>query len=339
MFVSIEQAIELLKKGEIVILPTETVYGLGGIATKEMAIEKIYEIKKRPKNNPLICHIGNLNTIYKFSFINKEEEKLLELFPGPLTLLLRKKNIPDIVTAGSEYCAFRMPNHPIFLEISQKIEEPIAAPSANPFGKISPTTEKMAFEYFGNQIPIVDGGKCQVGIESTVIRLLDHNTIEILRPGFFTKEFFIKKGYKVIEKLPSKEKNQKLLSPGLLAKHYAPNIPLVLFNQNYFKLLEKNNYKESLIQILESSYTNLKKENLKNKKIGFLIYGKIEISNEFIYNLSENSDLEEIAKNLFSFLKEMEKKFDYIFTFKTPDKGIGIAINDRLKRAAEFIVE
>lgn len=335
MFITPKEAIKKLLKGNIVALPTETVYGLAGLATLEAVVKKIYELKNRPKENPLICHIGNLATIYEYSYITKEEEKFLEFFPGPLTILLKKKKIPDIVTAGSELCAFRMPSHPIFLEIAKEINIPISAPSANPFGKLSPTTEEMVYEYFYESIPIVKGGRCEIGIESTVIRVIRKNTIQILRPGFFTKEFFIHKGYTVIENSKSEIKNQ-LLSPGLLLKHYCPSVPLILLNQNYLDYLRNENFKENIISLLEKTYKFFTDQKLRTKKIGFLVYGKGLINNQSIYNLSRTTDLQEMAKHLFSFLKKMEKQFDYIIAFEVPNYGLGIAINDRLRRAAEF---
>ncbi|MFN3603271.1 MAG: L-threonylcarbamoyladenylate synthase [Leptonema sp. (in: bacteria)] len=333
MFVTAKKAVELLLQGNIVILPTETVYGLAGLATKPSAIEKIYKVKKRPKENPLICHVGDIRTIYEYSYVNAEEEKLLSFFPGPLTVLIRKRNIPDIVTAGSEFCAFRMPTHKIFLEIANKVTVPIAAPSANPSGRISPTSEEIAYEYFGETIDIVKGGKCEIGIESTVVRVIKKNTLEILRAGFFTKEFFVNQGFTIVE---SKKEND-FLSPGLLPKHYSPSIPLILFSQNYMEYLKNENYKEKLITILENVYEPIKKQNLRCKKIGFLIYGEEFKKNSIFYNLSKSSNLQEIAKNLFLYLKEMEKNFDVIFAFKPPIKeGLGVAIIDRLRRASEF---
>ncbi len=339
MWITPKEAIQELLKGNVVALPTETVYGLGGLATLETAVKKIYELKKRPKENPLICHIGKLSTIYEYSYISKEEEIFLEFFPGPLTILLKKRNIPDIVTAGSELCAFRMPSHSIFLEIAKEINIPISAPSANPFGKISPTTEEMVYEYFNESIPIVKGGKSEIGIESTIIRVVKKNTIQILRPGFFTKEFFIHKGFIVIENSKTLNTNQnQLLSPGLLPKHYSPSIPLILLKEKYLEYLRKENFKENLIKLLENAYQAFVNLELRQKKIGFLVYGKGFVNDQNIYNLSYLSNLQEIAKNLFSFLKEMEKLFDYIIAFEVPNKEIGFAINDRLRRASEFVL-
>ncbi|GIX43370.1 MAG: threonylcarbamoyl-AMP synthase [Leptospiraceae bacterium] len=339
MKIDIIKAVEELKSGNIVALPTETVYGLGAIATNIDAIKKIYKIKNRPQNNPLICHIHSIDLLEKYVYIEDFHKKLFSLWPGPLTILFKKKDIiPDKVTANSEYCAFRIPNHPLFLEILKLINEPIAAPSANPSGKISPVTAEMVIEYFNNQIPVVDGGKCQIGLESTVIKVIEKNMIQILRPGKYTKEYFEKSGFFVIDsKFETNKNNQKgLLSPGLLPKHYAPKIPLILLANKYIEYFINSNYKEFIIDLLQKN--NIYIDNMFDKKVGFLVYGKQFRQNSNFYNLSIKSDLEEIARNLFSCLKEMEEKFDIIISFEVENKEVGIAINDRLKRAAEWII-
>ncbi len=334
MKIDISTAVIELKKGNVVAVPTETVYGLGALITNINAIKKIYEIKNRPLNNPLICHVHHPNVIEKYAYIEDYQRKMFELWPGPLTILFKKKDIvPDIVTAGSEYCAFRIPDHPVFLKILKQVEEPIAAPSANPFAKISPVTAEMVLDYFENKIPVVDGGRCKVGLESTVIKFIDHQSLQILRPGKYTKEFFEKMGYRIVD-----SKNQdieRLLSPGLLPKHYSPSIPLVLLNKKYLQLLKESDDSSFINKFLKQLPFNIDE----NTKIGFLVYGDFPVKNKQFYNLSKNANLEEIAQNLFSFLKEMEQKFDLIISFNVDDEGIGIAINDRLRRAAEYKIE
>ncbi len=335
IFISPEQAVERLLKGDVVALPTETVYGLAAIATDINAVRKIFILKQRPFFNPLICHIHSPEILYEYSKIEEYHKALFSLWPGPLTILLKKKNIPDIVTAGSEYCAFRIPNHPIFLKVLEKIKIPLAAPSANPSGKISPINAQMVFEYFQDQISgIVDGGNCTVGLESTVIKFLDPETILILRTGVITKEILESLGYKVT--FIDTVSHQKLESPGLLSKHYAPGIPLVLFDKLYLKIILYGG------NIIESLKTYIPHFNLEKLKIGILFYGKnpeVSDNNLIFYNLSEEESFPEIAKNLFSFLKELEKKSDLIIAFKVNDDGIGKAINDRLKRASEYQIE
>jgi L-threonylcarbamoyladenylate synthase len=334
MKIDISTAVRELKKGNVVAIPTETVYGLGALITNIDAIKKIYEIKKRPLNNPLICHVHHPSVIERYAYIEDYQRKMFELWPGPLTILFKKKDIvPDIVTAGSQYCAFRIPDHPVFLEILKQVDEPIAAPSANPFAKISPVTAEMVLDYFENTIPVVDGGRCKVGLESTVIQFIDHQSLQVLRPGKYTKEFFEKMGYRIVD-----YKNQnldRLLSPGLLPKHYSPSIPLILLNKKYLQILKESDVDLFINKLLNQLSLNINK----NAKIGFLVYGDFPTKNKVFYNLSKNANLEEIAQNLFSFLKEMEQKFDAIISFKVEDQGIGIAINDRLKRAAEFKIE
>lgn len=340
MKIHIIQAIEELKKGNIVGIPTETVYGLGAIATNIDAIKKIYQIKKRPLNNPLICHIHSYNILNQYVYVEEYHKDLFDLWPGPLTILFKKKKIiPDIVTANSEYCAIRIPKHPIFLEILLNLNLPVAAPSANPSGKISPVNAEMVLEYFNYQIPVVDGGRCEVGLESTVIKVLDKKVIQILRPGKFTKEFFEKSGFMVVD-FPQniEEKNQiGLLSPGLLPRHYAPNVPLILLDKKFINKLNKKNYKEFIYNLVNKY--NIKIEGLQNKKIGFLVYGNYFINNEEFINLSYSGDLEEIAKNLFTCLKKMENQFDIIICFEVENKELGIAINDRLRRAATWKIK
>jgi L-threonylcarbamoyladenylate synthase len=166
-----------------------------------------------------------------------------------------------------------------------------------------------------------------------VIQFIDHQSLQVLRPGKYTKEFFEKMGYRIVD-----YKNQnldRLLSPGLLPKHYSPSIPLILLNKKYLQILKESDVDLFINKLLNQLSLNIDK----NAKIGFLVYGDFPTKNKVFYNLSKNANLEEIAQNLFSFLKEMEQKFDAIISFKVEDQGIGIAINDRLRRAAEFKIE
>lgn len=346
MKISIEDAIQKLNDGQVVAIPTETVYGLGAIATNASAVSKIFQIKNRPSNNPLICHIDNIDNLSQFVHIEDEHRDFFQFWPGPLTILFKKKDIiPSIVTAGSDLCAFRIPDHIIFSEILKKLKKPIAAPSANPSGKLSPVNAEMIIEYFGNTIDVVDGGDCNIGLESTVIQVLSKKTIKILRHGILTKEFFSSYNINVIEDnhiLPVEIENQKgLLSPGLLPKHYAPKKPLVLLESkliHYF--YNTKNPLETLLEILKNHSVDpptLDINNLKNRSIGFLIYGPINSFNNII-NLSYDSNLREISKNLFHSLHKMEKTFDIIISFKVENRDIGVAINDRLSRGAEWKV-
>ncbi len=285
--------------GNIVGLPTETVYGLGANALDENAVLKIYETKDRPKFNPIIVHIYNKEDLEKYAAeIPDEVYKLAEKFsPGPVTYVLKKKNnIPDIVTAGNDSVGLRIPSHKIFREVLKETSLPIAAPSANRSGKISPTSaEDVLKELDGKINYILDGGRCDIGIESTVISFID-NEIKILRHGFVTKEEIEEVIGKVVE---SNENNtDKITSPGLLKNHYAPSTPLYIVDD--FEILKE----------------------YENKNTGVLDFG--------IYN-----DNKEIALNLFSDLRKLdEKNFDFIVCKKVKDEGLGIAINDRLERAS-----
>jgi len=259
---------------------------------------KIFETKKRPDFNPLIVHVSGIEDFKKYTVeIPDEVYKIAEKYsPGPITYVIRKnKVIPDIVTAGMDTVALRIPSHDMFREVLNSCGKPIAAPSANMFGKISPTTaEEVKKELDGKIEYILDGGKCPIGIESTVISFAE-DRIFILRPGFVTKE--------EIEKLLGKEIEDrkfnagKLRSPGLLKSHYAPVTPLYFTdNIEYFKIIKGN--------------------------IG-------------IVDFSKYGDLKDAALNLFSDLRKAdEQKFDYIITSKVENKGLGIAINDRLLKAS-----
>ncbi len=343
MIISTKEAVKKLLQGEVVALPTETVYGLGAIVTNENAIKKIFEIKNRPVINPLICHIHNVNLLQNYAYIEEYHYKFFKYWPGPLTILFRKKeNISNIITANSEYCAFRIPDHPIFLKILKEVQYPVAAPSANPSGKISPVTPEMVLEYFNNRISVVDGGRCNIGLESTVIQVLEHNTIRILRPGKLTKEFFEKEGFTIIENNNSNNLNKSsvgLLSPGQLPRHYAPEVPLLLLDYNF--IYDFKNTKDPYI-LLENIIKKYNKNSIIElntyKNIGFLVYGNVPDFKNFI-NLSPNSDLEEIARNLFLKLKEMENVYNLIVAFEVKNKEIGIAINDRLHRASRWKIK
>ncbi|MCM8818466.1 MAG: L-threonylcarbamoyladenylate synthase, partial [Candidatus Omnitrophica bacterium] len=222
---NIQKVVNILKNGGIIAFPTETVYGLGANGLNPISVAKIFEIKKRPLFDPIILHIGRKEDAEKlWKQINERAEKLIEKFwPGPLTIVLPKTEIiPYIVTAGLETVAIRMPSHPVALEILERIDFPVAAPSANLFGKLSPTEAKHVEQQIGDKIEIIiDGGKCPVGIESTIIDLSTEKNI-ILRPGGLPKEEI----EKVIGKTEIIEKSNRITSPGQLPFHYSPKTPL-----------------------------------------------------------------------------------------------------------------
>ncbi|MCX7832785.1 MAG: L-threonylcarbamoyladenylate synthase [Ignavibacteria bacterium] len=301
---SINIAVREILQGNIIALPTETVYGLAADATNEEAVLKIYETKRRPLFDPLIVHIRSIKEMKKYAEeIPAEVYKLAEKFsPGPITYILKKKKvIPDIVTAGLDTVAIRIPAHPMFQKILAKCKVPIAAPSANMFGRLSPTcAEDVYKELKGKLNYILDGGQCEFGIESTVISFID-DTIKILRPGFITKKEIQKvlKKKVILVRIKSRHSKNKLTiySPGMMKTHYAPKTPLYITDN---------------------------------------IYDFKEQSNVGLLDFSNYSSLNEVAINLFSDLRKLDEQgFAYIVASKVKDSGIGVAINDRLEKASK----
>lgn len=311
----LENAIEALNNEDIVAIPTETVYGLAGNAFSENAIKKIYALKNRPDNNPLIVHIKSVEYLNEVAIdIPPIAYKLASSFwPGPLTLILQKnKNVPDIVTSGKATVAVRIPNHHLTNNLLNNLDFPLAAPSANPFGSISPTNANHVFNYFKNEINfILDGGECSAGIESTIIGFADNQPI-LYRHGAVSIEDLeiVTNGVKIIE-----HTNQEIVAPGMFAKHYAPRTNTFLTNQI-----------SELIKIFP------------NKKIGLLLLKKT-IENKSILHqeiLSEKGNLSEAAKNLYAALHRLDNlNLEIIIAEKMPNIGIGISINDRLTRATK----
>lgn len=307
----INKAKELLQNGDLVAIPTETVYGLGANALDNLAVLKVYEVKQRPFFDPLIIHVASNEQAIKYAEFNDERlNKLAQKFwPGPLTLLLPKKNIiPDLVTSGLDRVAIRVPNHEITLELLKQIDLPIAAPSANPFGYVSPTEPEHVNKQLGSKINyILDGGKCTVGIESTIVGV-EGNEVCIYRLGGLA----IEEIENVVGKVSLRVNNSSdPRAPGQLKNHYAPNKPLYLGDLD--KLLQEH----------------------KGKRIAVISYGKVTLKEDVIgFNLSPKEDLAEAAVNLFAFLREAgEGDFDVILAQALPETGMGRAINDRLKRA------
>lgn len=308
---SISRASEIIKTGGLVAFPTETVYGLGANGLNPAAIAKIFEVKKRPAFNPLILHISRKDWLGKYAVIQSEKvERLIAKFwPGPLTLVLSKTDlVPGIVTAGNPTVAIRMPANEIALRLIDECGLPIAAPSANRFGHLSPTEASHVAKYMGEKIDLIlDGGKCTVGVESTILEF-NNDRFYMLRPGGLSIEE-IEAEIGKIE--PGSLNTNKPNSPGQLLFHYSPKTPLKFFNP---KLLDPAK-KTGVIFF--------------NKKLTDFPFSKVLI-------LSVRGDLREAAGNLFSFLHEMEKEhLDVIFVESVEEKGLGIAIMDRLKRAVK----
>ncbi len=310
----ISKAVTILNNEELVAIPTETVYGLAGNIFSEKAVKAIFKTKERPFFNPLIVHIPNLEYLTNVvSHVPEKARLLAEAFwPGSLTLVLPKKNtIPDIITAGKSTVAVRIPNHPLSLELLKQLDFPLAAPSANPFNRISPTTAQHVASYFKDKIDMVlDGGSCKNGIESTIIGFENDDPI-IYRLGAIAVEQI----EAVIGKI--KVKNKKATSPdapGMLDKHYAPRTLTVLSNNI---LEDLKTYSDKRIGVLSFS-SSFEGDNIQHQII-----------------LSEEQNLNEAASKLYDALHELDSlKLDIIIAEVFPDFGLGKSINDRLQRAA-----
>jgi L-threonylcarbamoyladenylate synthase len=304
-----------LRNNQIIGLPTETVYGLAGNIYSEAAILEIYRIKQRPLYNPLIVHIKHADELQKIAKEIPEAAYVLAkaFWPGALTLLLKKQaSIPDVVTAGKDTVAVRMPNHPMALALLQSIDFPVAAPSANPFGKISPTKAQHVEDYFGDTIGLVlDGGICCTGVESTIVGFDGNKTIVYRLGGVRLED--------IQHILPSvtvmNTNNENPQAPGMLSKHYSPTTPLVFTND---------------VAVQLRLYAS--------KKIGLLLFDK-EIRDEGnLYTqkvLSPKSNLQEAAANLYEALHAFDKlDLDIIIAEQFPEQGFGMVINDKLRRAS-----
>lgn len=307
------KAKEFLEKEQLVGIPTETVYGLAANALNPIAVAKIFEAKERPTFDPLIVHTYCLEEVYNFvTEIHPELLKLANAFwPGPLTLLLPKKEIiPNIVTSGLDRVGVRIPNHILTLELLSQLKFPLAAPSANPFGYISPTTAEHVQKQLGDKIPyILDGGSCEVGLESTIVGE-ENGEIIIYRLGGLSIDDIENIAGKVSVQL-NQSSNPK--APGQLKSHYAPKKPVYI----------------GVLNELQIKYSN--------KKIGAIVFGEQNElkENVVIKKLSPTKNYQEAAVNLFSFLRELdEADVDVIICELLPNIGLGLAINDRLIRAA-----
>ena len=310
---NIAKAAQSLINDEIVAIPTETVYGLAGNAYSENALGKIFELKKRPFYNPLIVHIKSTKSLDTVaSDIPHMAWKLAEVFwPGSLTLVLKKQpHIPKIITAGKETVAVRVPNHPMALALLEQLEFPLAAPSANPFGCISPTTAMHVSNYFKENLEIVlDGGACKNGIESTIIGFENNQPI-LYRHGSISVEDIERIVGKV---LITTSKDCSPDAPGMLSRHYAP---------------KTNTYLTDNVSELIPSFSG--------KKIGLLLFkDKISTTENILQEvLSKKGDLAEAAKNLYATMHRLDKNnLDVIIAERFPNKGLGKSINDRLERA------
>ncbi len=304
---NLSAARELLIAGELVAIPTETVYGLAGNAFDVEALAKIFEVKERPYFDPLIVHIHSIEAVpmCASSFPEWAEKLAQRFWPGPLTLVLPKNdNVPDLATAGLPTVGVRVPNHALTLELLRSLAFPLAAPSANPFGYVSPTTPQHVAAQLSHRIEyILDGGPCTVGIESTIVGEREGKP-SIFRLGGLSLEE-IREVIGEIEVVNS----GNIIAPGMMDSHYAPRIPMILGEP------EEAQRNFGALRFMEP-------------------LPEIDLSHQLI--LSPSGDLHEAAANLFRSMRQLEamKGLDAIYGELVPDVGIGRAINDRLKRAS-----
>lgn len=312
---AIHTAATALRAGEAVAFPTETVYGLGADALNERAVAQVFAIKNRPRFDPLIVHLPNAEAASRYcaTDIDSRAVALMERFwPGPLTLVLRKRPIiPDLVTAGLDTVALRVPAHPVALALLQAVDVPIAAPSANPFGYVSPTTAVHVQEMLGDAIKLIlDGGPCSVGIESTVCAFTAERAV-ILRPGGVTVEEIEAVIGPVIIASSSQSDAR---SPGTLPRHYSPRVPVTLLTPEEEVPRPPQGERVGLLTLLP--------------RLDVQEYAVVEA-------LSRDGDLLEAAANLFAALRRFDRLgLDRVVVQSVPEEGIGRAIMDRLRRAA-----
>jgi len=302
-------AAEALKLGKLVAFPTETIYGLGASAFNEQAIKNIFLAKGRPGDNPLIVHIAKRQDLNDLDIdVHANAEKLIKKFwPGPLTIIFKKSaEIPYSVTAGLETVAIRMPSNKISLELIKKAG-PIAAPSANLSGRPSPTSANHVITDLNNKIDIIiDGGNCEIGLESTVLDLTT-KTPTILRPGAITLEQL----KEVLGNVELASKSSQVKSPGMKYTHYAPTSKVILAD------------KKDIQKIID-----LERKN--KKKVGVIAFSQFNADDNFVASSPQS-----LAKNLFSFFRELESAgMDIIIVENVEEKGIGLAIMNRLNKAA-----
>lgn len=310
---AIQRAAAEVRAGGVVAFPTETVYGLGADALNERAVAKVFAIKNRPRFDPLIVHLPDRDAAARYATdLDPRAVALMERFwPGPLTLVVKKHPaIPDLVTAGLETVALRVPAHPVALALLRAVETPVAAPSANPFGYVSPTTAAHVQELLGDAITVIlDGGPCPVGVESTVCALTDETAV-ILRPGGVTVEE-IEAVIGPVTHAAAMRPDAR--SPGTFPRHYSPHVPVVLLGPGEQIPCPREGERVGLL-----SFTS---------HPGVEGYTVVEA-------LSRTGDLREAAANLFAALRRLDRAgLERIVVEPVPESGIGRAIMDRLRRA------
>lgn len=301
---TVEVASALLRAGQLCAFPTETVYGLGADATNTDAVLAIYETKGRPRFNPLIIHCADFAMAERFALFSPLAQRLAKAFwPGPLSIVLPLKpehGLADIATAGLDTVALRVPDHPVALALLAAADRPLAAPSANPSGKLSPTTAEQVRKGFGSRVPVLDGGPCKRGVESTIVAV-DGDRLVQLRAGALAREEIEQRLGMTVERVAE---GAAISAPGMLLSHYAPN-------------------------------AHMRLDTAPGPGEAYLAFGPPERHEGEMRNLSESGDLHEAARNLFSMLHELDAAGAAIIAVAPiPETGLGEAINDRLRRAA-----
>jgi len=323
--VNIDIAGKLISDGKLVIFPTETVYGLGASALNKEAVKAVYKAKGRPADNPLIVHISSPEEAEKYAYTNELYYKLADAFmPGPLTIILPKKDtIPYEVTCGLDSVALRVPSDPIAHRLIEAAGCPIAAPSANLSGRPSPTSFQHVLEDMNGKVDaIIDGGNCQVGLESTVIKITD-NEVELLRPGKVTFEELLiyADNVKLNSAVKSKCVEAKPASPGMKYRHYAPGAPVFLVKGD------------------ENDIIKFFKEKQEKEKCGILCFDEdiVHLEHQNVLTFGTKKDDETQAHELFDRLRRFDgMNVDRIYARIPAETGVGLAVYNRLIRAAGF---
>ena len=328
---SLALAAQLLADGQLVAFPTETVYGLGAHALDAQAVRGIFAAKGRPADNPLIVHIHDRRQLDGICEVTEPAERLMDAFwPGPLTIILpRKADVPDVVTAGLDTVAVRMPAHPVAAALLKACNLPIAAPSANRSGKPSPTAARHVFEDMDGRIPlIIDGGESDVGLESTVISMVGERPC-ILRPGGITKAMLeavlgeVDLAGSILRPL---EKGEKALSPGMMYKHYSPDGQVTLIEGE----------ESAVVDALRRLYAHAAGEGHRACVMCFTEHVGA-LADCHPHDIGSKDDPTEVARRLFATLRTLdEEKMDVIFSEVVPPEGVGLAVMNRLGRAAGF---
>lgn len=325
----VERAAALIRDGGLVVIPTETVYGLGGDATNPLSAQKIYAAKGRPSDNPLIIHISDPRDAEKYAFTNELYYKLAKAFmPGPLTVILPKKDtVPKETTGGLDTVAVRCPSNPVASAIIRAAGVPIAAPSANISGRPSATMVKYVIEDFDGRVDmIVDGGESEIGLESTIVLITENNGLVLLRPGAITYDALccVCEDVTVSPTLEGTlSENEHPISPGMKYRHYAPSAKFVLLDGN------------------EASIIKFLKEEQKRCRCAVLCYDEEAelLSDELLLPIGKRGDLKTHARMLFARLRECDELSPDIIYAHIPDKsGLGLALYNRMIRAAAHTV-